>query len=117
MQTVERMLPNGWLLELSGAIVFETAPRLRRLLRSKACDCSPVLLLDLSRVSRLDSSGAATLLEHYQHSRRYSGRTVLAGMNHQGLDLLRLLGLENLFEFFATAEQARQALGVSEGEP
>jgi hypothetical protein len=37
-------------------------------------------------------------------------------MNNQGLDLLRLLGHEKLFEFFATAEQARQALGVGEGE-
>lgn len=110
MQMKSPALNNGSVVRLKGAIDLTTSPQLRRLLRSKACDCSPALLLDMSQVGRIDSSGAATLLEHYQNSRRYQGRIALAGLNAPAVSFLELLGLGGIFELFPDVEAARRVL-------
>ena len=64
----------------------------------------------MSEVRRIDSAGAATLLEHYHNSRRYEGRILLAGVNRQALSLLEVLGLSGIFEIVPDMEAARQVL-------
>ena len=56
-------------------------------------------VLDLSRVSRVDSAGLALLLELSRRSRQRGARLVLRGADPQVLRLAAFFGLEKVLNF------------------
>jgi anti-sigma B factor antagonist len=64
------------------------------------------LLVDLSAVSYIDSSGLTMLIEALHHVQRIDGRLRLCGMNSKIRNLLEITNLLGLFENFDTLESA-----------
>src|SRR5438045_8188272 len=66
---------------LSGAIDLHYAPTLRSLFQSKLNERCPALIVDLSAVDFIDSTGLATLIEYHRDAAAYGGSVIVAGLN------------------------------------
>jgi anti-sigma B factor antagonist len=110
MQWRELTADGVLILELSGEIDLQHSPEMRRLLRMKAAQRIPALLLDFTAVKYIDSSGLATLIEYYQSSRTYEGTIIVAGLSHRVRSIFELVRLNEVFPIYATVAEATQAL-------
>jgi len=69
------------------------------------------VVLDLSRVPYIDSTRLGELIAAHVTVSRQGGRLVVAGATSHISNLLKVAGLEGIFESFATAAEAQAALG------
>lgn len=91
-------------VELTGTVDFKSVPELRkRLLKVVKKRGGDVLRLDFRRVTRMDTSGVAMLVELHQLASSRGSRLALIGLNEQVRRMIQLARLDRL-------------LGVSIGE-
>ena len=88
-------------VSLSGEVDLEHSPRAREVLL-EAVGRGLRLLVDLSGVSYLDSSGVASLVEAFQASRRQGQRFALVSVNAPALRVLELARLDRVFTIYTT---------------
>jgi anti-sigma B factor antagonist len=110
MQWRELTADGVVVLELSGEIDLQHSPEMRRVLQARTAKRTPALLLDFTSVQYIDSSGLATLIEYYQHSRAYAGKIAIAGLNARVRSIFELVRLNEVFPIFTTMAEARQSL-------
>jgi anti-sigma B factor antagonist len=67
---------------------------------------TPMVVVDLSGVSYMDSSGVATLVEGLQLSRTYGGAFRLAGLGGAVREVFRFAKLEKVFQIYPDANEA-----------
>lgn len=97
-------------IALNGEIDLKHSPRMRELLQTKVKQKVPVLLLDFTNVTYIDSSGLATLVEYYKNSRGYSGKLGLFGLSDRVSSVFALVGLSDIFNIFSNEAKARAKL-------
>jgi anti-sigma B factor antagonist len=108
MQAREHIDENGvHVVELSGEVDLHHSPRLREVLLAHADAKRPVLLLDLSEVSYIDSSGLATMIEYLQKALKYKGRFALTGVSER---------LRTIFDLRPVGRDFRHSSDCSRGE-
>ncbi|MDB6151687.1 MAG: anti-sigma-factor antagonist [Chthoniobacteraceae bacterium] len=96
-------------LVISGEIDLLEAPKLRLLLEAKNGVNHPVLILDISEVSFVDSSGLSELIR-YQHAAREQGRSFfIAGARAEIMELFSIAGLGQFFRLYNSFEDALAA--------
>jgi anti-sigma B factor antagonist len=69
------------------------------------------VLVDLSAVDYIDSSGIASLVEAFQKAKKAGTGFALASPNPAALRVLELARLDRVFRIFATLEEALDAGG------
>ena len=67
---------------------------------------SPVLVVDLSRVTGIDSSGVASLLEAFQRASKRARTVILAAAGDPVMRVLRMARLDTVFTLTASVEDA-----------
>ncbi len=97
-------------LELEGEIDMHFAPVLRRLLSGKRDTQCPALLLDLSKVEFIDSTGLAVILAHLRDTAAYNGRFCIGGLSENVRTIFEIVRLERAMPIFRDAGAAKQAL-------
>ncbi|HEX9774310.1 MAG TPA: STAS domain-containing protein [Actinomycetota bacterium] len=104
---VDHRTLGGWrIVGVAGELDLLTAPSLRTRL-IEAIDQGDVrLVLDLSHVSFLDSSGLGALIAGYKRVRERGGRLVLVATSRAVLNVLSLTGLDGVFQVFPTVDEA-----------
>lgn len=97
----EKAGPDSVCLYLQGDLNAQSSPRFRRAMSS--CFSSGLLRVQivLDDVSRMDSSGIATLVEGLKWSRASGSSFVLSGLNEAVRDLFVLSKLEREFEILS----------------
>jgi anti-sigma B factor antagonist len=86
------------LVFLSGAIDMDSSPALReRLLTLLQDSTQKKVSIDLSAVTRFDSSGVATLIEALRMARTHNTKLTLRGLNDRLRRFFELTGLLPLF--------------------
>jgi len=70
-----------------------------------------LLLIDLSRVAFMDSSGLGFILGRYRHLRGKGGRVVLAAPGPQVRRVLELAGVERIIKIYDSKKAACRAQG------
>ena len=90
---------------LSGEVDLEVSPRLRELLLGHVRGGRGVIV-DLSAVSYIDSSGVASLIEAFQLARRGSTAFALVAPSPAALRVLQLARLDRVFHIHATLAEA-----------
>nr|WP_155074196.1 STAS domain-containing protein [Streptomyces taklimakanensis] len=101
--------PSGaTVLTVAGELDHHTAPRLARSLEETTFDRSVVI--DLSELAYCDSTGITVLITAYHRARAAESRLLLAGVNPHLLRVFRTVGLDQVFTFQPTVEQALDAL-------
>ena len=103
MKIVERMVSGLAVLEVAGRLDLTSVPSLRSelLFRLGEAEKGSILLIDLSAVPFMDSSGIATLIEGRQVALERGLSMRLFGLGEQVNQLFELAGLAPAFEIFA----------------
>ena len=71
----------------------------------------PTLILDLSEVPYIDSSGIGSLVSIYVSRHKLGQRLALSGVNGHIINLLRITRVESLFLIFSSLGDAIDGLG------
>ncbi len=88
-----------------------SSPRLREALLAQIKADGPSVLVNMSSVTYIDSSGIATLVEGLQLSRQTKTRFGLFGLRPNARSVLELARLHKVFTIFATEEEAVEKIG------
>lgn len=108
MATVSSLEPN--LLVLEGEIDLHESPRVKEGIDRLLGDRPPRLYVDLSRVTYIDSSGLAALIEAMQQINAYGGRLALFGIHDTVAAIFHIAQLDQVFRIFPDLAAAREAL-------
>lgn len=96
---------GGYLvLELEGEVDLTCSPEARKQILdvlSKGKD----ILVDLSNVTYIDSSGVASLVEGYQTAKKCGQKFGLIGVSEAALSVLKLARLDKVFPIHANVEE------------
>jgi anti-sigma B factor antagonist len=94
------------LLKIEGEIDMHSSPDVRNALLPYFNSNVTGIVVDLSGVKYMDSSGIATMIEGLQWASKEGSRFVLAGMSDTVMDVFVLTNLSKVFEFSADSETA-----------
>ena len=98
----------GALVTLNGRLNIDSSPLLRdRLLAILQEQSTGAVTLDLAKVSYLDSSGVATLIEGLKIARQRGIALLLAGLEGRLLHLFEATGVLGLFETRSNASSSK----------
>ena len=92
---------------VSGDIDLYTSPKLREtVLELYRKRDQKTVIVNLTEVHYIDSSGIASLVEGLQESKKVEARFVLVGLNEAPRHVLELTRLLNVFEIAESEEEA-----------
>ncbi len=91
-----------------GDIDFGSSPEARRVLLDEL-EKEGGLLVDLSAVAYIDSSGVASLIEAFQSAKGSGSRFALIAISEAAMRVLRLAHLERVFPIFDSVDAAAAA--------
>jgi anti-sigma B factor antagonist len=92
--------------ELTGSLDIATSPTVRAALTSASERGGHQLIVDLTQVDFLDSTGLGALIGGQRRAREFNGEVRLVAKEGQILRLLRITGLLKVFSVYATLEDA-----------
>ncbi len=114
------VVDGAQVFELTGSLDIATSPTVRAALISASERGDHRLIVDLTRVDFLDSTGLGALIGGQRRAKEFSGEVRLVAKEGQILRLLRITGLLKVFAVYATLEDAserrrprRRPLGAS----
>ncbi|MFY8216861.1 MAG: STAS domain-containing protein [Chthoniobacterales bacterium] len=99
-------------LQLTGEIDLHGSPALRKKLHEIAAAKTPALVVDVSGVSYIDSSGLATLVEYVRDAKPHGGKLALHGLQPKVRMVFELVRLNELFTIAADKASAFAAVKV-----
>jgi anti-sigma B factor antagonist len=95
------------IFDVSGDIDLANSPAVRKaLLREVKEKRTPRVVMNLSKVRYIDSSGVASLVEGLKASRDAGVRFILFGLSTNAREVLQLSRLLKIFEVYENEEQA-----------
>ena len=100
--------PN--VLPLEGEIDLHVSPRVATELRALIKDKPEKLVIDLSKVTYIDSSGLAVLIDGMQNVEAYGGKLYLVGMQE---DVRIMFEMSRLDQAFRIRRNVADALAAS----
>jgi anti-sigma B factor antagonist len=93
---------------LKGDVDLESSPAAREVLL-KSVEGAGKVLVDLSSVTYIDSSGVASLVEALQAAKRNGGRFALVAASDPTRRVLELARLDKVFTIYTTVDEGLQA--------
>ena len=99
------------LVFVAGEIDMFTSPNLRDTLLPYFIPSTRGVVVDLSKVSFMDSSGIATLVEGLQWSKKENRQFVLAGLGDTVFNALSLTKLDKVFRIEQDTDAALAGMG------
>jgi anti-sigma B factor antagonist len=109
VEIVTEKIDAGFLLKLKGDVDMNTSSDVRSALADifkQGPSGMKAILIDLSQVRYMDSSGIATLVEAMQNCMKKKARLRLFELSPQVRDVFELARLSSVFEIFATSNEA-----------
>jgi anti-sigma B factor antagonist len=108
VEIVTEKIDAGFLLRLRGDVDMNTSSDVRSALAEvfKGSTGMKAILIDLSQVRYMDSSGIATLVEAMQNCLKKGARLKLFDLSPPVRDVFELARLANVFEIFMTRSDA-----------
>ena len=100
--------PN--VLPLDGEIDLHVSPRISAALAVMIEQRPPRLVVDLSNVTYIDSSGLAVLIEGMQNVEAYGGKFILAGIQDNVKPIFEIARLDQVFIIFPHVDAALAAV-------
>ncbi len=100
----------GFLLRLKGDVDMNTSADVRNALAAVFRHGAKALLIDLSQVRYMDSSGIATLVECMQNCVKKGAKLRLFELSPPVRDVFELARLSSVFDIFRTINEAQTGL-------
>jgi anti-sigma B factor antagonist len=107
IETLEGARPGENIVVLDGVLNSETAFRFRDTVRQRE---PATLVIDMTRLRSLDSSGLGVLIGLYVSYERNCRRLLLAGVNDRIWDLFRVCKIEDVFHRYQSVAEAVQTV-------
>lgn len=101
---VKKPLPN--VLQLDGEIDLHISPEVAESLRAMTAKKPKRIVVDLTKVTYLDSSGLAVLIEGMQNVQEYGGNFAVAGVQESVQHILDIARLDQVFQIFPDVDAA-----------
>ena len=111
MKVQVRILDKISVLDCSGDVDLYSSPRLRDALLADIRVDGPSVLVNMSGVPYIDSSGIATLVEGLQLSQQTKTRFGLFGLRPNARSVLELARLHKVFVIFENEAEALEKIG------
>ena len=100
-------LPN--VLPLEGEIDLDVSPRIAASLQEMIRQKPKKLVVDMTKVSYIDSSGLAALIEAMQNVDKYGGKFALAGLQEKVRPIFDIARLDQVFRIYPDVDAALAA--------
>lgn len=97
------------MLPLEGEIDLHVSPAITASLQMMIKKKPKKLVIDLSRVTYIDSSGLAALIEGMQNVNEYGGLFALTGLQETVRTIFEIARLDQVFRIFPDADSALAA--------
>lgn len=101
---------NVIVVAFTGDVDLETSPSAREVLLGLV-DRGQPLLVDLSAVDYIDSSGVASLVEALQETRKAGTAMGLVSVSETALRVLKLARLDTVFPLYGSVDEGLAAVG------
>ena len=98
-----------YIVPLEGEIDLHVSPRIANMLNAAVKEQPRQLVVDLSKVSYIDSSGLAVLIEAMQNVEKYGGKFALAGLQENVKPIFEIARLDQVFRIFPDIESVSSA--------
>jgi anti-sigma B factor antagonist len=99
-----------WLLNLEGSLDAMTAAKLKPEVVTVAEAPQKKVVVDLSQLTLIDSTGVGVLISLFKRLRAVDGQVYFAGLNGQPKEIFRLLRLDRSLDLFATVDEAGEKI-------
>ena len=110
MEIATRVVGNVTLVDVKGDIDLYHTPEMRRVLMAELREKrTPRVVVNLTQVRYIDSSGVASLVVGLKAARDMNARFGLFGLSKSAREVLELSRLIKVFEVFENEEQALAA--------
>lgn len=110
MEISSRQINKATIFDVTGDMDLANSPAVRKaLLREVKEKRTPRVVMNLTKVRYIDSSGVASLVEGLKASRDAGTRFILIGLSTSAREVLQLSRLLRIFEIYDNEEQALQA--------
>lgn len=111
MKINQRQKEDIHVFELAGELDFHNSPKLRQELLKSIEKQTKKILVNLKKVSYIDSSGLATFVEVLQKSKKGNARMVLAELEARVRSVFEIAKLDEIFLFASSEEEGMNLLG------
>jgi anti-sigma B factor antagonist len=116
LQMITRTFGGVLIVECSGRLVLgEESANLRHLVRDQLTEFKQVVL-DLSKISYIDSSGLGVLVSLHTTAQRIGGGIKLANLNPRLKDMLQITKVFTVFDVWDRAEDAAAVFNTLAGQ-
>lgn len=106
-KVVDRTIKPGYtVLELSGEVDVLSAPKLKETIIEHITNKAQLIIVDLTEVEYLDSTGLGTLIGSLKRTREAKTRLSIVGMNARLRRLFDITGIDKIFLIYDSVEQA-----------
>lgn len=102
-------LPDGKCVALAGEIDYHRSPEMRSHMLAVIALKPKRLVIDMTAVPYMDSSGVATLVETLQQINARGGKLVLCGLQPKVRSIFQIAKLDTVFRIVDNAETAKTA--------
>ncbi len=109
LQILAGACPGEKVMVLQGVLNTETAFQLRDSLRQNE---SGTLVIDMSGVRYVDSSGLGVLIGAYVSFERNCRRLLLAGVNDRIWELFRICKIQDVFTRYGSVADAERTMAI-----
>jgi anti-sigma B factor antagonist len=94
-------------IRMTGSLALDTVPEFLKVIRAES---APVMILDFSSVSYIDSAGVGSLVQTFAAFKKTNRRMALTGVNERVRAVLEITRVQSLFPSFPTVAEAEQYL-------
>lgn len=101
--------PEPEVIALEGEIDMHESPQVKRKLNPLIDQKTPRILVDLSGVSYIDSSGLAIFIEAMQRIHSYGGKLALFGIQESVRSIFSIARLDQVFKIYVDKDSALAA--------
>jgi anti-sigma B factor antagonist len=112
MKVQVRSAVNVSIIDCSGEVDLYSSTRLREALLAQIQSGVASVLVNMSDVGYIDSSGIATLVEGLQLTRQTKTRFGLFGLRRNARSVLELARLHKVFNLFSDEAEALEKIGT-----
>ncbi len=107
LQVETRVRNHAHIVVVEGDVDLYSSPQMRAHIFDTIKKHRPdTVIIELTGVSYMDSSGIATLVEGLQLSKDYHVRFTLVGLSQTVLEVFQLARLESVFKIYNTEDDA-----------
>ncbi len=110
LEVSTRQAQDVVIVSIVGDVDLYSSPEVRNVIISLVDQKTKKILIDLSRVSYMDSSGVATLVEGLQLTGKYKGKFALFGLEASVKEVFELSRLDKVFEIYPDENTALESL-------